>query len=373
VPGIRFRVFVFRKQGPGSVISAINHNRKVPIMKHGRSSRAGIAAGAVAALFIVLAAGCSDSDNVVDPLNQPPAGVNDEQAAIRYIAANEDFSANDEQTMNDGQLQPAEYGVAGKVAADITPIRFGRFIRNVTRNVEVAVGPGDTVAEAMVTKDIYGVFRIRGVAGSGDTVTVSKEFHDRAHRRVIFRRVDRDSVRWWRNWIPVGSSLIAGGTVEPNDNIAITKTELFLPNGDTVTVSDPLGTLLRYRWGPPMPHPPDGGMMDSTHRDPPPVPELLDGQELTMRVTVRSASADTDLVALRFGCDLLHKRRAQMRLVSEKANGDGTFTRVFARTWTVPPLPGFFHVAVDAATRGTVFDDAEPYSVSWWGMPYRVF
>jgi hypothetical protein len=340
-------------------------------MKHGISSRALILAAVFAGALLMLA-GCSDDDNVVDPLNQPPAGVNDEQAAIRYFAANEDFSANDELTLNDGEMQPAEYGIAGKVAADITPIRFGRFIRNVTKNVEVTVGPGDTVAEAMVTKDIYGVFRIRGIAGGGDSVTVNKEFHDRALRRVLFRRVGRDTLRWWRNWVPVASSLVAGGTVEPNDNIVVTKTELFLPNGDTVTVTNPLETLLRYRWQP-LPHPPGGGMMDSIRHDGPPVPELLNGQELTMRVTVRSASADTDLVALRFGCDMFHKRRARMNLVSEANNGDGTFTRVYARRWKVPPLPGFFHVAVDAMTRGTVFDDVEPYSVSWWGVPYRVF
>jgi len=113
--------------------------------------------------------------------------------------------------------------------------------------------------------------------------------------------------------------------------------------------------------------------MDSMHNDRPPVPELLEGQQLTMRVTVRSASADTDLVALRFGCDQLHKRRARMHFVSEEDNGDGTFTRTYERTWTVPPVPGFFHVAVDAMTHGTVFDDAEPYAVSWWGVPYRVF
>jgi len=350
-------------------------------MKNPLSSRAGVTAGVLAAvLLLTLLAGCSGDDNVVDPLNQPPAGVTGEQSAIRYFALNDDFSANAELTLNDGEMQPAEYGLAGKIAADITPLRFGRFIRNVTKNVEVTIAPGDTIAEAMVTKDITGVFRIRGIAVGGDTVTVNKDFHDRAFRRVIFRRVGTDTVRWWRNWIPVASSLVAGGTIEPNDNITVTKTELFLPNGDTVTVADPLAALLRYRPHPmgggmmdghDLPPPPGGGFPDSMHA--PPVPVLLEGQELTMRVTVVSASADTDLVALRFGCDLMHKRRARMALVSETNNGDGTFTRVFSRTWTVPPIPGFFHAAVDAMTRGTVFDDAEPYSVSWWGVPYRVF
>lgn len=327
------------------------------------------AAPAAALAASILLAGCSKDDNPVDPLNHPPAGVTTEQGAIEYFALNDGFTANTEVTMDDGDLQPAEYGVAGKVAADITPLRFGRFITSVTRTVEVEFEPGDSVAEATVVKDILGVFRIRGIAEGGDTVTVEKEFHDRATRRLVFRRVARDSARFWRNWLPVGTSLVAGGTVEPNDNISITKTELFLPNGDTVTVTDPLETFLRYRWERLL----GGGFADSMHNRRPPVPELLQGQELALRVTLRSASADTDLVALRFGCDALHKRRARMHLVSQEDNGDGTFTRVYERTWIVPPVRGFFHAAVDAMTHGTIFDDVEPYSVSWWGVPYRVF
>jgi len=311
--------------------------------------------------------GCTKEDAITDPLNQPPAGVTTEEAAIRYFALADEFSTNAEVTMEDGEMYPAEYGTVGKISAGITPLRFGRFIRSVTRTVEVTMQAGDSLAFADVTKDIYGVFRIRGLNGDMDTVTVNKEFHDRAMKRMVFRRVARDNDRWWRNWIPVGSSLVKGGTVEPNDNIEIVMTELFLPNGDTVVVTDPLAHILRYRWEPPM------FLRDSAGHDRPPVPELVDGQQLTMRVTVRSASPDTDLVALRFGCDAFHKRRALMRLVSEEDNGDGTWTRSYERMWNVPPQRGFFHVAVDAMTHGTIFDDEEPYSVSWWAVPYRVF
>jgi hypothetical protein len=239
----------------------------------------------------------------------------------------------------------------------------------VTRNVEIHHETGDSIAEAIVTKDIYGVFKVRGINGTGDTVTVEKEFHDRSVKRVIFRRVNTDPVRYWRNWIPVGTSLVAGGTVEPNDNISIEKVEVFLPNGDTIVVTDPLEHMMRYRWARML----DGGLVHPDRPDRPLVPELIVGQQLSMRVTLVSASADTDLVALRFGCDPFHKRRARMHLVSEESNGDGTFTRVYERMWTVPAVKGFFHAAVDAMTHGTIFDDEEPYSVSWWGVPYRVF
>ena len=59
------------------------------------------------------------------------------------------------------------------------------------------------------------------VSGDGDTVIVRKEFHDRSVKRVIFRRVNRDPARYWRNWIPVGTSLVEGGTVEPDNTIGV--------------------------------------------------------------------------------------------------------------------------------------------------------
>jgi hypothetical protein len=89
-------------------------------------------------------------------------------------------------------------------------------------------------------------------------------------------------------------------------------------------------------------------------------------------VTLNSASADTDFVALRFGFDAFHKRRARLHIISEANNGDGTYTRVYEKTWLTHPHPGYFHAGVDAMTKGTVHDDVEPYSVSWWGIPYRV-
>ncbi len=98
------------------------------------------------------------------------------------------------------------------------------------------------------------------------------------------------------------------------------------------------------------------------------------GASFLLRATVVSASSDTDFVAFRPGVPGLFVKRTLMKLVSEVDNGDGTFTRIYETS----PLtvmhrhPGFFHMGVDAVTRGTVMDDQEPYSASWWGIPYHV-
>jgi hypothetical protein len=315
-----------------------------------------------AAMFAaLLIAGCERQEDV----EQAPAGVTNEIEAIKYEAANDEFVKSDEQTFADREVGPIDRSGIGKLQEDITPLRFGRFITQITRNITVEIQPGDTIAIAHVEKNIVGNFLIRAINANGDTVLIEKPFNDIATRNVIFKRVQRDRVRYWRNWVPIAVSLIEGGTVPPNNLINLTKTELFLPNGDTITVTDPNSYYLRYRGRPVF----IGGRHD--------VPELRANDPVVLRATLVSSSPDTDMVMFRIGHGL-NGRRFRMMLVSEADNGDGTFTRVFEtvrgpQAIRVLAAPGFFHAGVDAMTRETLFDDVAPYSVNWWGVPFRVF
>jgi len=314
----------------------------------------------------VLLTGCKDSAGPGDD-EQAPAGVTNEMDAMKYFALQDEFVKNTEETISDDNLYPADYGTFGKVAAEITPLRFGRFITSVTRTATPTILPGDSIAIVFVEKEIMGVFKIRGLNGVGDTVTIEKPFTDNSTRNLVFKRVERNPRMYWRNWVPVATSLVDGGTVAPNDNIDITMVQLFLPNGDTITVTDPNSYYLRYRWL----HMYDGGRKD--------VPEFSPNQRAILQATVVSTSADTDFVALRYGVGTFQKRRMRLTLVSEVNNGDGTYTRVYQTRdsgmpgFVIHPHRGWFHAAVDAMTRETLYDDAAPYSVNWWGIPYRVF
>lgn len=305
-------------------------------------------------------AGCQKDDIVAPPGNQPPPGVTNETTSMQNMAVNDAFVRNDEQTFDDEEVAPEDYGTFDKIEADITPLRFGRFITSVTRTVTLTVDASDTIAVAVVDKDIIGVFKIKAVNTTGDTVLVEKPFNDKSKRQVVFRRVRRDTVEYWHNWRPVSTSLVEGGTAAPNDRVKIVKVDVFLPNGDTISVADPTNYFLRYKW------------IDGWHRGRKDCPVLLPGQLVTTRVTVNSSSADTDLVTLRFGFDDFHRRRAAFHIVSETNNGDGTFSRVYEKTWYVHLHPGYFNAGVEAMTKGTVYDDTEAYSVSWWAVPYRV-
>lgn len=317
---------------------------------------AAVLLGAVLSGLLVM--GCNNEST--GPEDQAPVGVTSEMTAMKYYAENDSFVSNDEVTFADRAVEAADYGSFGKIGESIVPLRFGRFIKSINKQVDLQVQEGDTIAVAHVVKTVNGELKIRGLKGQ-DTVTVTKEFSDTSERYVIFKRVNRERVRYWLNWVPVASSMIAGGTVAPNDQVKITQLEMQLPGGKTVTITEPAKQFFRYRWlklfG--------GGNADA--------PELMAGENVTMKVKVMSASADSDVVTLRYGFDPIRGRRARMTMSSEVNNGDGTFTRTYELTWQAHFHRGFFNAQVDAMTKGTLYDDVAPYSVSWWAVPYRVY
>ena len=325
-------------------------------MKHGLAVLSGMVGMAA-----LLAAGCSNQPSGPNT-DVAPAGVTNETDAMKSQALQDQFVANTEETFQDDAIEPMDYGTFGKVEAAITPLRFGRFITSVTATATVTTQPGDSIAIVNIQKTIEGVLKIKALDSNGDTLAniIQKPFTDHTARNVVFKRVSRDAARFWKNWVPVGTSLVDGGTVAPNDNIHITQVQMFLPSGDTITVTDPEHYYLRYAWTKIF----TGGRKD--------VPELLGGQRVILQATVESASSDTDFVALRYGVGGLMRKRAHMNLVSETNNG-GTYTRVYEITFNVNFQRGWFHAGIDAVTRETLFDDQAPYSVSWWGVPYRVF
>jgi hypothetical protein len=294
------------------------------------------------------------------PGEQAPAGVSNEQSAMQYYAANDGFVANDELTFADKAIQPIDYSTFGKIDEAIVPLRFGRFVTNVNKQVDVEVQPGDTVSIAHIQKTVTGTLKIKGLKGV-DTVTVEKPFTDLSERYIVFKRIDRKRDRYWMNWVPVASSLVHGGTVAPNNDIQLTKVEILLPGGKTITITEPEKYFLRYRWLRLF----TGGRDDT--------PELVAGDPVTMRATVTSVAPDTDVVVLRYGCDFDHARRARMKITSQTTNPDGSFTRIYELAWQAHFHRGMFNAQIDAMTRRTLFDDAAAYAVSWWAVPYRVY
>lgn len=314
--------------------------------------------GGVFALGGLLIAGCAKHQD--GPIGGSSTNA-DQIMQIQAQALADPFVQSDQATFSDQSVQPTDYGTLGKVDAAITPLRWGRFITGVTRTVTTTILPGDTMATARIEKTITGVFKIKGIDGGVDTL-ISKPFTDKAVRNLLLRKVHFKDTTGWR---PVATSLVAGATDPPpaNNRIAITQVQIFSP-ADTVTITDPTTTYLRYHWLPF--HEGEWGEC----------PDLTGGDKVIVQATVVSASSDTDIVSLRYGFSpwaLAIGRRQHMTLISQTSNSDGTFTRVYQATWYSHFFTGFFNAGVDAVTRGTLYDDSLPYSASWWGVPYRVY
>jgi hypothetical protein len=319
------------------------------------------------ALAGLLIAGCSDNQVEPGDGDAAPLGVTTEEQAIEYYAVNDEFVANEEETFTDREVTAPDAGSFGKIDAAVTPIRFGRMITGITKTVETTFEPGDDFAIAHITKDITGVFKILAVTAENETLMVEKPFNDKSERNVMFTRVARDPRRFWRNWVPVSTSLVKGGTVPPNDLVQITKLELITPES-TIVIVDPLTHYMYYGWM---------GMHQMREAlkqgD---VPQFVGGQAVTVRVTLTSPKTDPDFVAIRYGYMGLHWKRFPMELIQETPNG-GMWTRVYETTGTRPVYMhfhrGWFNLGIDAVTHETLYDDEAPYSASWWGIPYRVF
>lgn len=321
---------------------------------------------AVLGLFVV---GCKKSDQGPDAQVDPP-GVTDETSALKYAATSEAFVQNDELTFADQAVENSNTSTFGKVDSAIIPVRWGRFINpgGITRTLTVTVLPGDTVAIVNVQREVLGNFAILAKTNPQDTVfyLVQKPFHDHTNRNIVFKRVTRTGLFMGR-WVPVASSLIDGATVPPDNKISITRVALYYPNGDSLIVTNPDTTFLLYRWV---------RMFVPTRKD---VPQFAPGDRVIIQVTVLSKDATGDFVALRYGVNAMHHKRALLDLISEVNNGDGTYTRVFEtsrnplRYLFVHYHTGWFHMGIDAVTKETLFQNPAPYSASWWGVPYRVF
>lgn len=321
---------------------------------------------AVSALVGLLLAGCSKNDPVsaVDPGDQLYGSAQTDLEFFQMYVQHGEFFRADELAMNDGEnMFSFDDDELGKTMTPIKPLRWGRSIRNVSREVVVDSVTTDSLVYVTLTKSWSGVLRI--AAAYSDTATVPdtlivKPFQSEAKKRFIFKRIGRDRVVW-RNWRPIGTSLMAGGTTS-SDDITLTQLKLYYQNNgqpDSTTITDPLNTFFRLR-----------GVTEIPRRE---VPDLVAARPVKIQATLTSADSHADHVVLRYGFtpDGMHHRRIRLQMVSETFDG-ANYIRVYERTFPMHFRRGVFTAAVDVMTHGTLFDDAADVASSFWGVPYVV-
>jgi hypothetical protein len=305
-----------------------------------------ILAGLVLALWL---AGC-DKNNATEP-------VTNDKDAMSSIVANDALFQSDALLLNDGDptATVTSSNSLGKVSTAIIPRNWGRKIESFSRDVNFTALT-DSTAIATVTHTLQGFVWIRAKYSSQDTAisTIKKNFTETIVRLVKFVRINR-SKDPRNNWKISEISAIKGGTA--GSQITINEM-LFYVGNDTVIVTDPNNTFLKLANG-------------IGHF----VPELTADINAPVRVqvVVTSAAPDSDFVYVHrpyFNAGQW-QYRAHMNLVSSTTNGDGTFTRLYEISWK-GVWQGRHNMLVSAVTRGSILDDATPFSSQIWGVPFIV-
>ncbi len=312
-------------------------------MRRATTAIVGMIAGS---LFLL--AGCQKNDN---PTDAGISGLTTDQQAIQDIIASDSLFTSDAVSLNDGSATLA------KSATAILPGNWGRDIdfNSVNRTVTFQTVDDSTVIATMKTL-FSGTVWIRAKYALTDTArtTIAKPFSESVTRFVRFVKVAKTNVPRL-NWRMREISVAQGGTT----NAAVTINQVrFFMGTDTLTIADPANYWFRTGM-------PGGHQM--------PVFSQTFMQGFRMEVTVTSTSPDSDIVSIHRPYWALGRwqYRAPMALVSQTDNGDGTFTRVYACSWSGIRI-GRHHIFVGVLTRASIFDDQAPFSSHYWGIPFIV-
>ena len=99
---------------------------------------------------------------------------------------------------------------------------------------------------------------------------------------------------------------------------------------------------------------------------------VLNNVPVTVRVTVLSAKADSDIVTLHYLPGTFGLHHVPFLLKSTTQSGSN-FIRVYEKSWTISgSVRKYAHFMVSATTRESLLDNAtDNFSSVVWGIPYK--
>ena len=305
---------------------------------------------AVLILFFAAFIGCKNSPTASAVNTEPTT----DKAALEKITLEDSSLSSFELNYNEeGMMDMMSPMRLGKTTSEIFPVKVGRKITSVTRTFTITQ-LSDTTAEGNLVlvftgNLLIGVTKDTSVK-SIDTV-ISKPFVTTVERNVKFVKVaNTDYPRL--NWRISASSLTKGGT--NSDNISIKRITVYVPSGDTISITDPLNYYLSHGLG----------RMKQ-------IPIVSKNQDVTVEVEVHSAYASEDFVSLTYGAAFNYKmNRAKRKFVLVSDDGQGN--KVYSQTYRANPFMGYYHAVIDAMPAQVIKDDAAPVESSAWGFPYIV-
>jgi hypothetical protein len=297
-------------------------------------------------LFVV---GCQD--NSIEPTTAQTS--TDKQAVVDAINSDSLLASFDPSFNEDGAIT-----YLNKTQAEIKPFKVWQKMQLVNKVVDVTYN-ADT-AYAHITKTFNGTLFIASSYDSSATrpdTIIQKSFTSVITRNAILVKIAKEDTTK-NHWVVKAISLPEGGT--PESNINITKLTVFLPNGDTLSISSPNDYYLVRKWG---------WFWWKWHN----VPVIQRDRDVKIQVELTSAYADTDFVSLTFGADRFgyHRCKKRFDLVSSTDNG-GVYDKVYEQTFRADYYPGFFHAIINALPKQVIFDDSASVESNTWGVPYYI-
>ncbi len=299
----------------------------------------------IALAVTVILTGCGKDDSVID---STPATT---EETLLNLAESDDQIASFDDNYNEEDAMD----MVAKVSETIYPKKVGQRMHPVSKTFTVNV-VGDS-AFAVYTKTYEGTLIIVAATVNGglaDTI-IYKPFTTTITRNLKFVKKDSSCVdSTTSDWKIVAVSLPEGGTA--NSTVVLMELNVFLPNGDTITVTSPNDYYLARQ---------------QTYRGQ--VPNLYQNQRVTVRVELLSSHSDAEFVTLTCNGNRngLNKTKRMFTLVSSEQYATG-YKKVYEGYWMTNTFPGAYHAVVNALASSSITDNEAPVESSSWGIPYII-
>jgi len=284
---------------------------------------------AATALLVALTSGCGDNSPT-----KPSTSSSDEEQVTTTLSGAAALADDD---LEESPIQsPASLLPTGSepsvVAAAITPYKWWQKITDETRHWSFAFSDTDSTGHpslclATLTKHLTGALVI---VPASDTLTKIEKPLDKTLTRVV--KLQRLSFGRSRAWKVVGVTGAVVTTPSPNNTTHIVSVR-FVATGVDTTITDPqqfftLRNIIRFAPG------------DSVH------------------LTVTTTRTDDPVFV---HLNAVYRWRLRNNL-------DGTYST----EWRTSALAGWRHMAVQAMTHDSIYDDSAAFDTQSWHLPFRV-
>lgn len=300
---------------------------------------------AVLAISIVLTS-CGEEETLVD---STPDSI--EETLLKITEESEEIASFENNYNEEGTIEMS----LAKISENIYPKKIAQKMHPIGKTFTTTI-LGDSAC-AVYTRTYEGQLIIVASTidgGPADTV-IYKPFITQITRNLIFKKVYNTNIDTNEyHWKITSISLPEGGT--GNTSIILDKMSVFLPNGDTITVTSPNDYYLTHSGS-------------NKNR----IPNFNNNEKVKVRLELISSQAEQEYVTLTCNGNKngLNKMKKQFEFISSE-HINFFYKKVYEGYWMTNNFSGHYHAIINALTAKSIEDDSSPVESASWGIPYKV-